>query len=284
MARPAPIVLECMTVTQETRMPDAKPMPFRTLLSLLAIVGMLAGPLPAAAYDAARLPAAKMAAAAFATAARSSEKTGDVPRETDPAVRRLLEAVFDARDLDDGQAVPFQALPALSERMMTGVKVGIIYMLAGTGASDLTQLGSDPGGAEKVNLNVIKFAPEMGRFFDFQLRMQGAVVETVLERLATAKPEERSRPSFQSGLRDIRQGSARTVAGVIETLAVNGLSDEWRRERMPALGAIGPRLAKFLDADQKQQLKELALACAEVMNDAQVRDRLQSFADVISGG
>lgn len=265
-------------------MSNAKLIPFRTLLSLPAVAGMLIALLPAAAYDAAKLPAAKSAAAAFATAAQSSEKTGNAPRESDPAVRRLLEAVFDARDLDDGQAVPFQALTALSERMMTGVKVGVIYMLAGTGASDISQLGSDPDGAGKVNLNVIKFAPEMGRFFDFQLRMQGAVMDAVLERLATAKPEELARPSFQSGLRDIRQGSARTVAGVIETLAVKGLSDEWRRERMPALTAIGPRLAKFLQAEQKQQLKELALACADVMGDAQVKGNLQSFAHAISGG
>lgn len=267
-------------------MPDVKQMPLRRLLSSLAVATLLMGllPLPAAAYDAAKLPAAKFAAAAFATAAQNSENTGAVPRDADPAARRLLEAVFDARDLDDGQAVPFKALTALSERMMTGVKVGVIYMLAGTGARDLSELGSDPAGAEKVNLNVIKFAPEMGRFFDFQLRVQGAVVDAVLDRLATARPEDLARPDFQRGLADIRLGSARTVSGVIETLAVNGLSDEWRRRRMPAITAMGPRLARFLQDEQKQQLKELALACADVMNDAQVKRSLQGFAAAVSGG
>jgi hypothetical protein len=265
-------------------MPGTKLIPFRLLLALLAVAGMLMGLLPAAAYDAAKLTAAKIAAAAFASAAQNSEKTGNAPRESDPAARRLLEAVFDARDLNDGQTVPPQALTALGERMMAGVKVGIVYMLAGTGASDLKQIGADPDGADKVNLNVVKFAPEIGRFFDFQLRIQGAVVDAVLGRLATAKPEELARPNFQSGLAHIRQGSARTVSGVIETLAVKGLSDEWRRARMPALVAMGPRLAKFLQADQKQQLKELALARADEMDDAQVKSDLQTFARTVSGG
>lgn len=256
----------------------------RTCLSAVAVAGILAGLLPAAAYDAAKLPAAKSAAAAFATAAQNSAKTGAAPRETDPAVRRLLEAVFDAGDLAADQPVPFPALPALSERMMTGVQVGLIYMLAGTGASDLSQIGADPQAADKVNLNVIKFAPEMGRFFDFQLRVQGAVVDAVLDRLATATPEDLARPNFQSGLADIRQGSARTVSGVIETLAVNGLSDAWRRERMPAIAAMGPRLAKFLQAEQKQALKDLALACANVMDDTQVKSGLQAFAAAMGGG
>lgn len=266
-------------------MPGTKQFRFHTLRAWLAAAGILiAGLMPALAYDAGKLSAAKSAAGAFASAALNSEKTGNVPRETDPAVKRLLEAVFDSGDLDGGPAVPFGELTALSERMMAGIEVGLVYMLAGTGARDLTQIGSDPDGAEKVNLNVIKFAPEMGRFFDFQLRIQGAVVDAVLERFATAKPEDLARPNFQSGLSDIRRGSARTVSGVIETLAVNGLSDDWRRKRMPALAAMGPRLAKFLQPEQKQQLKELALACADVMDDAEVKGGLQTFARTVSGG
>lgn len=265
-------------------MSGTTPIPFRPLLFLLAIVLTLAGALrPAAAYEAGKLAAAQAAAASFASAAQNSEKTGDAPRETDPAVKAMLEAVFDASDLDSGQVVPFQALTALSERMMTGVKVGLIYMLAGTGTGDLKAISADPHGAEKVNLNVVKFAPEMGRFFDFQLSIQGAVVDAVQARVKTAKPADLARPNFQAGLADIRQGSAHTLSGVIETLSVKGLSDEWRRARMPALIAMGPRLAQFLTAEQKQQLKELALASADRMTDAEVKSSLQAFAQAVSG-
>lgn len=168
--------------------------------------------------------------------------------------------------------------------MMTGVKVGVVYMLSGTGATDLSQIGSEPDASVKINLNVIKFPGEIGRFFDFQVRVQGAVVDAVLVRLATAKPEELARPNFQSGLADIRQGSARSVSGVIETLAVNGITEEWRRERLPALTAIAPKLAKFLLPEQKTELEKLAQACADVMDDAQVKQSLLDFAKVIARG
>jgi hypothetical protein len=156
-------------------------------------------------------------------------------------------------------------------------------MLAGTGAKDLAQMANVPKADEKVNLNIIKYAPEMGRFFDFQMRVQGAVVDGTLIHLATAKPADLARPNVQSGLADIRQGSARSVSGAIETLAVNGITDEWRRERMPAISSMAPRLAKFLPADQKAELKTLAQACADVMDDAQVKKALQEFAATIGG-
>jgi len=254
-------------------------------LKLVATLGALAlSTLVASAQvDASKLPAAKTAADRFVALAKDSEKTGNAPRESDPAVARLLDAVFDSRDVQNPTTITFAQLGPLSERMITGVKVGVIYMLAGTGVTDLTQMANDPKADEKVNLNVIKFAPEMGRFFDFQMRIQGAVVDGTLTHLATAKPEELARPNVQSGLANIRQGSARAVAGAIETLAVNGLTEEWRQARMPAISAMAPRLAKFLQADQKAELKQLATACADVMEDAQVKKALQDFAATIGG-
>lgn len=260
----------------------------RTLTGLVAALGLLGALAWAAApagaqSDSGKVAAVKSAAGSFLALAKDSEKTGNPPRDSDPAVRRLLEAVFDSRDVEALKTVTFAQLGPLTERMITGVQVGLVYMLAGTGATDLGQIGNDPKGEEKVNLNVIKFAPEMGRFFDFQMRIQAAVVDGTLTHLATAKPAELARPNVQSGLADIRQGSARSVAGAIETLAVNGLTEEWRRARMPAISAMAPRLSKFLPADQKAELKKLALACADVMDDAQVKKALQDFAETIGG-
>jgi hypothetical protein len=257
----------------------------RAALVSFGLIGVLAwAAVPAAAQiDAGKTAAAKTAATSFVAMAKGSEQTGNAPRETDAAVKRMLDTVFYYRDVEGAKSVTFAQLSPLTERMMTGVQVGMIYMLAGTGATDLNQIGADPKGEEKVNLNVIKFAPEMGRFFDFQMRIQAAVVDGTLDRLATAKPEDLARPNFQSGLANIRQGAARSVAGAIQTLAVNGLTEEWRRERMPAISAMGPRLGKFLLADQKAELKQLALACADVMDDAQVKTALQAFAAAIGG-
>jgi hypothetical protein len=255
----------------------------RSFIAVAALVAALAVP-AAAQIERSKLTVAKNAADSFVRLAKGSETSGEAPRLSDLAVKKLLDAVFDAGDVEAAQSVPFNELAGLSERMVTGVKVGVVYMLAGTGATDLSQLGGGQDAGDKVNLNVIKFAPEMGRFFDFQMRIQGAVVDAVLTRLATAKPEDLARANFKSGLADIRDGSARSVSGVIETLAVNGLSEAWRRERLPALAAIAPRLARFLEAQQKSDLRQVALACADVMDDADVKAGLKAFADAMTGG
>lgn len=253
-------------------------------LGALAIAAALLTSPATAQVDPGKLPAAKAAADKFVALAKGSEKTGNAPRLSDPAVKSLLDAVFDSGDVDAAQSIPFQQLTPLGQRMLTGVKVGLVYMLAGTGATDMSQLGNVADADIKVNLNVIKFDAEMGRFYDFQLRIQSAVVSSVLARLAAFKPGDLMTPTFVSGLADVRQGTQRTVAGVIETLAVNGITEQWRRERLPALTAIAPKLAKFLEPQQKDELHKLALACANVMDDAQVKEGLQQFAKAIAAG
>ena len=166
--------------------------------------------------------------------------------------------------------------------MLAGTQVGLIYMLSGTGASDIAKIAADPNAGEKINLNVIKYPEEMGRYFDFAVTIQGAIAESVSGHLSSAKPEELARPNFQSGLGNIRSGSANTVSGVIETLAVNGLTNEWIRARVPALTAAAPKLKKLLFADQKDSLRKLAIACADVTDDAQAKKGLQDFALAIA--
>jgi hypothetical protein len=267
---------------RETIMSGTPAMHVRTLMAAVALAAALV--LPASAQvERSKLTFAKNATESFVRLAQGSEKSGNAPRQSDPAVKQLLDAAFDTSDVEAAKAIPFSELSQLSERMVTGVRIGVVYMLAGTGATEIGQLGNDPNAGEKVNLNVIKFAPEMGRFFDFQMRIQGAVIDAVLARLATAKAEDLARPNFKSGLADIRDGSARSVSGVVETLAVNGITEEWRRERLPALTAIAPKLAKFLESTQKNDLRQLALACADVMDDAQVKAGLQDFAKAIAG-
>lgn len=246
--------------------------------------GMVLGCLSSvsAQLDATKLPAAKKAVAAFAVRAKGSEKSGEVPRITDPAIKALLDAALDTRDIET-VSVPYASLSSVSERMLAGTQVGLIYMLAGTGASDIAKISADPNAGEKINLNVIKYPEEMGRYFDFAVTIQGAIAESVSGHLSSAKPAELARPNFQSGLADIRSGGANTVSGVIETLAVNGLTDEWIRARVPALRAVAPKLKKFLLADQKEAMRKLAIACADVTDDAQAKKGLQEFALTIAG-
>src|SRR4051794_10887229 len=206
--------------------------------------------------DQAKVDASKNALAAFKDMAKDSATSGNAPRESDPAVKALLDKVFDDSDVRSAKTVAFKELTPLSARMGAGVQTALVYMLAGTGAADIQQLESDPNASTKVNLNVIKFAPEMGRYYDFQLTVQGAIWEAVAVKVATSTRMELANVNFQNALAQIRDGGHRVIAGVIETLAVNGVTDEWRRGRLPALNAIVPKAANILQSEQKKQLQE----------------------------
>jgi hypothetical protein len=233
-----------------------------------------------AQIDAGKAEAARKAASQFSALSAGSEKSGKPPRDNDPKIKGLLDVVYDTRDIDKTKSVPAQGLQSLSQRMATGTQVALVYMLAGTGLTDLSQAANDPAVGDRVNLNTIEFAPEMGRYFDFQLKVQGGVIDAVANRIATAKPEDLKR--MEAGIAEIRAGSQRTVSGVIETLALNGLTEEWRKERMPALLAVAPKLTKFLQPPQKEQLRALSVECANVMDDASVKKDLLTFAQLIA--
>jgi hypothetical protein len=234
-----------------------------------------------AQVDAGKVEPARKAAAQFTSMAAGSHSTGKPPRESDPAVRQLLGAVYDARDIDAAKNVPFTAVQGLSQRMQIGTQVAIIYMLAGTNVTDLSKAAEDPSLGDKINVNTVEFAPEFGRYFDFQLKVQGAIIDAVLVRIATSKPDDLKR--MESGIADVRSGSHRAVAGIIETMALNGLTDEWLRARVPALSAIAPKLTKFLQPDQKAQLRELTLQVAAVTDEPQVKKALEDFAGKVAG-
>ena len=183
---------------------------FACILGLGAVLGSATS--VTAQIDSRKLPAAKEAAALFAERAKGSEKTGEVPRMTDPAMKKLLDAMLDVSDIVAAKAIPFASLSTVSERMLIGNQVGVSYMLSGTGSADLAKLANEPGAGDKINLNVVKYPDEMGRYLDFTVTMQGAIAEVVQTYMSSAKPADLARPNFQSGLADIRGGATRSVS------------------------------------------------------------------------
>jgi hypothetical protein len=229
-----------------------------------------------AQIDPAKLDSAKKAAAQLKSMAAGSEKSGKPPRDSDPAVSQLLTSIFDVRDLEAAKTIPVSAMQPLSERMLAGTQVAIVYMLAGTGFTDLGQAANAPGIGDRINVNTVEFAPEFGRYFDFQLKIQSAVIDAVLTKMATSNADELKR--IEPGIAEVRSGSQRVASGFLETLALNGLSDAWLRDRTPAMTAVAPKLAKFLLPEQKAQLRELALQVAAVTDEPQTKKAVEDFA------
>jgi hypothetical protein len=218
---------------------------------------------------------ATKAAADFAVLAKDSAQTGKVPRQSDPAVGPLLDMLFNLGAVTSKPALLTSDLGALADWGKAIVEVGAFYLLAGTGASDLAHAGSDPIKGEQINRNMITYAPEIGRWLDAALTIQTTTGDVAAAAVA-------DHTFAKSGLEQVRGGVTTTVGGFIGALATDGLSDEWRRDRVRVLPTVAPKLANFLPQDQRKRLPESALAVGKSMSDADVKSGLQAFADALN--
>src|SRR5665213_1125125 len=107
--------------------------------------------------------------------AKDAFETGRPPRQTDPGVKSLLDRVF-GTDVLARRTVGESDLGATADWSMAVVKAGAVYILAGTGIADFSKMTNDPKLPERINQNVVAFAPEMGRYFDAQLAVMGGML------------------------------------------------------------------------------------------------------------
>ena len=136
---------------------------------------------------------------------------------------------------------------------------------------DISKLPKTPEITQKINSNTVGFAPEIGRYFDAQLWIEAAVMDSVGAFMANASQAQLEQPNFKSGVAKIRDGATQTIYGALTTLPVEGLSDTWRRDRLPALAAVAPIAAHFLLADQARSLSAAATEVAGRMTDPAVK-------------
>ena len=220
---------------------------------------------------------AMKAADEFTTLAKGSADTGNAPRETDPAVKPLLDRVLTTRSLTS-KPLSDSDLGSASDWNGAVLKVGLVYIFAGTGIADPARVTADPKLVERVNQNVVTFAPEMGRYIDAQEAVVGATADTVEASLADGKP---ANDQVKSGLAKVRGGITSTITGVLSTLTTDGLSDDWRRERLPSLQAVAPKVGKLLLPDQCRTVRDTAAEAAQVLKDAAVQDGLKAFGQAL---
>src|SRR5918997_5162640 len=139
-----------------------------------------------AAMDQAKVAAAKKAGDDFVAMAKGSETSGKVPRQADPKVKALLDRVFDRAALGP-TVLPIAESGKVGELLNNANRIGFVYMLAGTGLTSLDKLGEDQKAMDQAERNIGAFAPEIGRWFDYQMAIQGAVADSTIGFLATAK-------------------------------------------------------------------------------------------------
>jgi hypothetical protein len=256
----------------------------RRLIRAFWVVALIGGSDAAAAagFDAAKIAEIKTAGEAFQALGKDAYKTGLPPRQSDPAVAKLLDTIFGTDVLNGPPPVTFAQFLAVNDWLLQVVNTGLVYVTAGTGIADFTAVTSISAEAQtRMNANVIAFAPEIGRYYDAQLAVSRVEIDLVIAELA-AHPDDYKSGTKAQGVGEMRSGLAQTLAGVVETFQLPGIDPAWLRDRLPALLALAPTAAKFLEADQKQQVHDLAVKIAAAASDDAVKAGLTSFAQAIA--
>jgi len=249
------------------------------VLWLAAIVGF-AGTAAAAGLDQARIAAMEKAADVFLTLGKDAHQTGQPPRQSDPAVRALLDPIFDTGGLAALAPIVFADLDKLNAWTMRVASVGSIYIFSGTGVPDFAHLhGVDEKLQQKVAENTVAYAPEVGRYFDSSVQVSQAMVAAVMAEVA-AKPANFRNPQAERGLGQIRSGVKQTVSGVVTTFLTPGLDPAWMRARLAPLTAAAPVVAKFLAQDDRDELREVIKQVAAAVGDPALKQGLAALGEM----
>ena len=252
------------------------------LVTALMVPAGLFWPAPAIAggtLAAAKVAAVQKAAGDFAKLGVPSRQTGQPPREADARTKALLDTVFDLRAVIAAEPMPISEIGRLNDWNKAVLEIGMVYILAGSKADDLNQAATDPAFPQRVEKNTVDFAPEMGRYIDAQLGISQAMLALLNAHLA-ATPADREKPYFKKNLPVVYDSAARTLAGAISTLPTAGLSDAWRKQRLPAMQALGPHVAKVVNADDAKTLYDLSLQVAQDNKDAELQAGMRKIADI----
>lgn len=257
------------------RKKDARMRRLLPILTLLALLGVPCG--TALALDQAKIDSVKKASDSFVALAKDSFKTGKVPRLSDPAAKPLLETLFNTKDIE-GKPQPWADVNKLHEWTVALTRVGVIYYLAGTGTDNPSVVAGDPKMTQRANQNSLTYAAEFGRYYDAQLRLYGAMIDAATAEVAKATAEEKKDPQFRTLLTNISDGTAKSMTGVLHTLSLEGLPDDWLLLRTVALLDIAPKAAKYLAPDDKYQMKNAAAEAAELIKNPDVKSGVNTIA------
>ena len=218
------------------------------------------------------------AAADFVVLAKDVYKTGNAPRQSDASAGPLLDAVFNVDLLKSKTALAKADLGSLADWSTSAVKVGSIFIFSGTGVADFAHPTDSPELRQQADRNTASYAPELGRYMDAELILQGAMLDVIAAMNAAAGTGS---SDVKAGIDDVRSGVASTMTGVISTFAVEGITDDWRRDRLVPLNALAPKAAKLFVPEQCKALSEAAQTVSQSISDAAAQGGLRTFNDAL---
>jgi clan AA aspartic protease (TIGR02281 family) len=230
----------------------------RSCLGIAVLILLYAVTAHAAALDPNRIAAIDQAANGFLVKAAEAKKAGMVPRQSDPAVAALLDTVFDTSALSHGP-LDFGDLDKLGDWLDRLNAVGLVYQSAARQEHD-------------VGL----FSAEIGRFLDAALAVLQASVDCDVAN-TDAHPDAKPTVKDRARLSKKREDVAVSLSKMIGLLRVSGVTVGWVDDRLRALAAAAPSMARFLTPEQLARLRAETLRSAAQIRDKKLRlmfDRL----------
>jgi hypothetical protein len=228
-----------------------------------------------------QLDEVKKAANDFFNLARDSHHSGRPPRESEQSVQELFDGIFDVSEFE-GVTLAATDIAKANDWYLIGDRVGTVYMLAGTGIDDVEKLPNDTKTQQRMHRNVADFAPEIGRYLDFQLKIGAVMMNGALGRMAKGG-DDLKQPDVKQEIAAIRSTVAESFLRALTTLAYEGISDDWRRQRLALMTQIAPRAATFLLPDQTNALRDHASTLATFVRDKSVQDAVKALGDKLAG-
>jgi hypothetical protein len=227
----------------------------------------------------AQLDEVKKAAAEFLDLARDAHAHGRPPRQAEPTIRGLFDKIYDLKEIE-GVPLALSEIGKAMAWLMAGEQVGTVYILAGTGVSDINKLPTDPTMQRRAHSNVAEFAGEFSRYLDFQIKLIGIMADAELNRLA--RGDALQEPAVKQEIAEVRSALSNTMIGALTTLAYGGLTDDWRQLRLTLLAEVAPKASKLLLPEQARAVREHALKIAALVPGQSAQDGVKAVADRVS--
>ncbi len=224
---------------------------------------------------AARSAAADAAAEKLVAMARGSETSGLAPRQADPVAGPLLDQVFDTSALP---TLPrdYADLPPMNRWAGAMMKVGQIYVLAGTGFTDASSATSDAAAARSLR-NFVVYGPELGRFFDAQVVLLSTECAS-LYYLQAAHPSASDADQRASMMQDLQFKIEKDYSSELGFMLNSGPTGAWKEARIKVLAAEAPRISSLLQPNSWAHLQRQARAVAAQSADPALKAELELFA------
>lgn len=224
---------------------------------------------------AAKAAAASAAADKLVAMAKGSETSGVAPRQSDPVAGPLLDQVFDMsalptlpRDVAD--------LTPMSRWGAAMIKVGQIYVLAGTGFTDPANATTDAAAAQSLK-NTVTYAPEVGRFFDSQIVLLSTECAS-LYYLQVTRPKAPNADQQADAMQNLQYKIEKAYSNELDFMRNVGPTDAWKDARVRVMATEAPRISGQLMPNSWAHLQTQARQLAAQSTDPALKADLELFA------